>query len=62
MSEKVVIELDKEQAGDLAWLLMEQIKSLKKLQREELDEMQPVIDDYQSIVDVLLEVLDGKSN
>ena len=59
---KVVIELTMEQAGDLGWLLLEQVNSLKKLQRKELDEMQPVIDKFQGIVDILLEALDGKSS
>lgn len=57
MSKKINIELTREEAGNLSWLLIEQIKSLKKLQREEMDAMQPVIDGYQSIVDVLLKQL-----
>ena len=64
MSKKIIIELSREEAGNLSWLLIEQIKSLKNLQREEMDAMQPIIDDYQSIVDVLLKQLkkngDGK--
>ena len=55
MTGKIIIELDRTQAGNLSWLLMEQVKSLKKLQREDRDAMQPIIDDYQSIVDILLD-------
>ena len=58
VNDKIVIELDRVQAGNLSWLLMEQVKSLKKLQREECDAMQPVIDDFQNIADMLLELLE----
>lgn len=58
VNDKIVIELDRVQAGNLSWLLMEQVKSLKKLQREERDAMQPVIDDFQNIADMLLELLE----
>ena len=58
MADKIIIELDKVQAGNLSWLLVEQVKSLKKLQREDRDAMQPIIDDYQNIADILLEQLE----
>lgn len=58
MADKIIIELDKVQAGNLSWLLVEQVKSLKKLQREERDAMQPIIDEYQGIANMLLEQLE----
>jgi len=58
MTDNITIELDRVQAGNLSWLLLEQVKSLKKLQREDRDAMQPIIDDYQSIADILSERLE----
>ena len=61
--ESINLTLTREQAGNLGWILNEQIKSLKKLQRKEKDEMQPVIDDLQYITNSLLKQLqDGDSN
>jgi len=53
MKDTIVLELSRDQAGNLGWILHEQVKSLKKLQRKDKDEMQPIIDDLQQIVDSL---------
>ena len=53
MNDEIVLKLSRDQAGNLGWILYEQLKSLKKLQHKEKDEMQPIIDDLQQIVDSL---------
>lgn len=58
MTDKIILELDRVQAGNLSWLLIEQVKSLKKLQRKDRDAMQPIIDEYQGIADMLLKQLE----
>jgi len=61
MKDTIVLELSRDQAGNLGWILYEQVKSLKKLQRKERDEMQPIIDDLQQIVDSLEKSLNEKT-
>lgn len=53
MKDTIILELTYDQAGNLGWILYEQLKSLKKLQHKEKDEMQPIIDDLQQIVESL---------
>lgn len=53
----IVLKLSRDQAGNLGWILDEQIKSLKRLQKKERDEMQPIIDDLQIITNSLLKQL-----
>jgi len=60
MKDTITLELTRDQAGNLGWILSEQVKSLKKLQRKEQDEMQSIIDDLQYIVDSLLKSLHEK--
>lgn len=60
MNDEIILKLTYDQAGNLGWILYEQIKSLKKLQRKEKDEMQPIIDDLQQIVDSLEKSLHEK--
>lgn len=57
MNNLIILKLSRDQAGNLGWILDEQLKSLKKLQKDDKDEMQPIIDDLQSINDSLLEQL-----
>lgn len=57
MNNLIMLKLSRDQAGNLGWILDEQLKSLKKLQKDDKDEMQPIIDDLQSINDSLLEQL-----
>jgi len=60
MNDEIILKLSRDQAGNLGWILYEQIKSLKKLQKKERDEMQPIIDDLQQIVDSLKKSLHEK--
>jgi len=60
MNDEIVLKLSRDQAGNLGWILYEQLKSLKKLQHKEKDEMQPIIDDLQQIIDSLENDLHGK--
>ena len=62
--ESINLTLSRDQAGNLGWILNEQLKSLKKLQRKEKDEMQPIIDDLQYMANSLLKQLQdgGKRN
>ena len=59
-NDEINLKLSRDQAGNLGWILYEQIKSLKKLQRKDKDEMQPIIDDLQQIVDSLEKSLHEK--
>jgi len=60
MNDEIVLKLSRDQAGNLGWILYEQIKSLEKLQKKDKDEMQPIIDDLQQIIDSLENDLHGK--
>jgi len=57
MSDLIVLTLSRDQAGNLGWILFEQLKSLKNLQRNDKDEMQPIINDLENINNSLLEQL-----
>ena len=59
-NDEINLKLSRDQAGNLGWILYEQIKSLEKLQKKDKDEMQPIIDDLQQIIDSLENDLHGK--